>query len=43
MEQVYGAGVGWEKETLCSMDSVIIGWRKLVSQHARGIQEPREY
>jgi len=43
MEQVYGAGVGWEKETLCSMDSIIVGWRKLVSQHARGIQEPREY
>jgi len=43
MEQVYGAGVGWEKETLCSMDSIIVGWRKLVSQFARGIQEPREY
>jgi phenylpropionate dioxygenase-like ring-hydroxylating dioxygenase large terminal subunit len=43
MEQVYGAGLGWEKETLCSMDSIIVGWRKLVSQHARGIQEPREY
>ncbi|MGH7906073.1 MAG: Rieske 2Fe-2S domain-containing protein [Candidatus Binataceae bacterium] len=42
MQQVYGTGKGWEKEVLCSMDSIIVGWRKLVSQFNRGIQEKPE-
>jgi phenylpropionate dioxygenase-like ring-hydroxylating dioxygenase large terminal subunit len=43
MQPVYGSGKGWDNETLCSMDTIIVGWRKLVSQHNRGIQEPPEY
>ena len=30
---------GWENETLCSLDAVIVDWRKLVSRYNRGIQK----
>jgi len=43
MQKVYGSGAGWEKEVLCSMDTIIVGWRKLVAQHNRGIQEPPDF
>ncbi len=38
MQAFYENGVGFEDEQLCEMDAVIINWRKLVSRHARGIQ-----
>ena len=37
MQPFYENG-GWEEEQLCSMDTVIVGWRKLVSRYNRGIQ-----
>ena len=40
MQPFYANG-GWEEENLCSMDSVIVGWRKLVSRYNRGIQTPQ--
>jgi len=43
MQKVYGSGRGWDKEVLCSMDTIIVGWRKLVAQHNRGIQDPPDY
>jgi nitrite reductase/ring-hydroxylating ferredoxin subunit len=38
--QPYYANGGWESEALCSLDAVIVSWRKLVSRYNRGIQEP---
>jgi len=40
MQPFYENNVGFEEERLCDMDAVIIGWRKLVARHARGIQSP---
>ncbi len=42
MEPFYanGGGRGWEDEMLCSMDAVIVGWRKVASRYNRGIQSP---
>ena len=34
-------GPGWDDEVLCGMDAIIVGWRKLVSKYARGIQSPQ--
>ena len=39
MQPFYANG-GWQEEALCSMDAVIVSWRKMVSRHNRGIQEP---
>lgn len=39
MQPFYANG-GWEEEQLCSLDSVIVSWRKLVSRYNRGIQTP---
>ena len=39
MQDFYANG-GWEEETLCSLDAVIVGWRKLVARYNRGIQPP---
>ena len=39
MENFYADnGPGWDDEQLCGMDAVIVGWRKLVSRHNRGVQ-----
>jgi phenylpropionate dioxygenase-like ring-hydroxylating dioxygenase large terminal subunit len=38
MQPFYANG-GWEEEKLCSLDAVILGWRKMVSRYNRGIQE----
>lgn len=35
-------GPGWDDEQLCAMDAIIVGWRKLVSKHARGFQTPQD-
>ncbi|WP_432239515.1 Rieske 2Fe-2S domain-containing protein [Herbaspirillum robiniae] len=43
MQPFYQNGVGFEEEKLGEMDAIIIGWRKLVARHARGIQDaPKE-
>jgi len=39
MQRFYENG-GWEEEALCSMDAVIVSWRKMVSRYNRGIQDP---
>ena len=39
MQRFYENG-GWDEEALCSMDAVIVSWRKMVSRYNRGIQEP---
>ncbi|MBM3485342.1 MAG: Rieske 2Fe-2S domain-containing protein [Alphaproteobacteria bacterium] len=39
MQDFYANG-GWQEEALCSMDAVIVSWRKMVARHNRGIQEP---
>ena len=39
MQPFYENG-GWQKEQLCSLDAVIVGWRKLASRYNRGIQSP---
>jgi phenylpropionate dioxygenase-like ring-hydroxylating dioxygenase large terminal subunit len=42
MENFYAeGGTGWDDEQLCSMDAVIVGWRKIVSRYARGYQTPQ--
>lgn len=40
MQAFYADPRGWEEEQLCSLDSFVIGWRKLVSRYNRGIQSP---
>ena len=40
MQSFYENG-GWQEEVLCSMDAVLVAWRKLVSRYNRGIQTPR--
>ena len=40
MQPFYAQDAGWSAEQLCSLDAVIIGWRKLVAGYARGIQSP---
>ena len=40
MQPFYENG-GWQEEVLCSMDTVLVGWRRLVSRYNRGIQAPR--
>ncbi len=40
MQPFYENG-GWQEEVLCSMDAVLVGWRKLVSRYNRGVQTPR--
>ncbi|EIF27998.1 ring-hydroxylating dioxygenase, large terminal subunit [Burkholderia sp. Ch1-1] len=40
MQPFYENDVGFEEERLGEMDAIIIGWRKLVARHARGIQTP---
>lgn len=40
MEPFYEDEQGWEKETLFSLDQFVMEWRKLVVNHARGIQSP---
>jgi hypothetical protein len=40
MQPFYAQDVGWSSERLCSLDAVIVGWRKLVAGYARGIQSP---
>jgi phenylpropionate dioxygenase-like ring-hydroxylating dioxygenase large terminal subunit len=39
MQPFYEKG-GWEDEKLCSLDAVIVGWRKMVARYNRGIQDP---
>ncbi len=41
MEPFYEDERGWEEETLFSLDQFVVEWRKLVVNHARGIQTPR--
>jgi len=31
---------GWNKEQLCKLDAVVVGWRKLAARFNRGIQGP---
>ena len=40
MEPFYEDERGWEEETLFSLDQFVVEWRKLVVNHARGIQSP---
>ena len=40
MEPFYEGERGWEEETLFSLDQFVVEWRKLVVNHARGIQPP---
>jgi hypothetical protein len=40
MQPFYESGRGWEEEVLCSLDAVLVAWRRLVAKHARGIQPP---
>ena len=40
MEPFYEDERGWEEETLFSLDQFVVEWRKLVVNHARGIQTP---
>ena len=39
-EHFYEDDRGWEEETLFSLDQFVVEWRKLVINHARGIQPP---
>ena len=39
-EPFYEDDRGWEEETLFSLDQFVVAWRKLVVDHARGIQLP---
>ena len=39
-EPFYEDDRGWEEETLFSLDQFVVEWRKLVVNHARGIQSP---
>ena len=38
MQAFYDNG-GWDNEALCTLDTVIVGWRQMVARHARGIQK----
>ena len=40
MEPFYEDERGWEEEILFSLDQFVVEWRKLVVNHARGIQSP---
>ncbi|MGH7906208.1 MAG: Rieske 2Fe-2S domain-containing protein [Candidatus Binataceae bacterium] len=40
VQEFYAKMDGWERERLCQFDSVLVGWRKLVSQYNRGIASP---
>lgn len=40
MQPFYEDGTGWEEEQMCSLDAVIMGWRRIVSRHNRGILSP---
>lgn len=44
MQNFYSdGGPGWDDEELCSMDSNIVAFRKLVSRYARGFQTPQTH
>jgi nitrite reductase/ring-hydroxylating ferredoxin subunit len=40
MEPFYADQNGWENEVLCSLDTPVVTWRRIVSKHNRGIQSP---
>ena len=40
MEPFYENEQGWQEENLFSLDQFVVEWRKLVVNHARGIQSP---
>lgn len=40
MEPFYEDEQGWQEENLFSLDQFVVEWRKLVVNHARGIQSP---
>jgi len=40
MQDFYSEMEGWDREQLCKLDGVIVGWRKLAARFNRGIQEP---
>jgi len=39
LQEAYEEG-GWDKEMLFTLDAVLVGWRRLVSRHNRGIASP---
>ncbi|MEV7006619.1 Rieske 2Fe-2S domain-containing protein [Streptosporangium sp. NPDC051022] len=41
MQPFYADGTGWAKENMCSFDGIVVAWRKLVAQHARGFQNKK--
>jgi len=40
MEDFYASMDGWNREELCKLDAVVVGWRRLAARFNRGIQEP---
>jgi hypothetical protein len=40
MQDFYADMDGWNREELCKLDAVVVGWRRLAARFNRGIQEP---